>query len=166
MPDETERLIVREKGTIHSSLNIIMPDIITGLDSLPSNVIMVVDDDRDVLTVTTMMLERNGRKVHAFSDPSLALKHLTDGCTECGLVISDVIMSGMTGIELAISAKKLRPRLGFVVMSSLPIRKKEWRSIIPASGVIDDFLPKPFSMEELAGVVAKYGKEQLKSNDS
>jgi DNA-binding NtrC family response regulator len=159
-----KELIVREKVTIRPSLNMIMPNISTGLDS--SDVIMVVDDDRDVLTVTTMMLERNGHKVHAFSDPFLALKHLTDGCTECGLVISDIIMSGMTGIELAISAKKSRPLLRFVVMSSLPVRKKEWRSIIPASGVIDDFLPKPFSMEELAGVVARYGKEQLKPNDS
>ncbi len=126
---------------------------------------MIVDDDRDVLTVTTMMLERNGHKVHAFSDPSLALKHLTDGCAECYLVISDIIMSGMTGIELAISAKKSRPRLRFVVMSSLPIRKKEWRNVIPASGVIDDFLAKPFSMEELAGVVARYGKEQIRQTD-
>jgi DNA-binding NtrC family response regulator len=127
---------------------------------------MIVDDDKDVLTVTTMMLERNGHKVHAFGDPSLALKHLTDGCTECGLVISDIVMSGMTGIELAISAKKSRPQLRFVVMSSLPIRKKEWRNVIPASGVIDDFLAKPFSMEELAGVVARYGKEQIRQTDS
>jgi DNA-binding NtrC family response regulator len=127
---------------------------------------MVVDDDRDVLTVTTMMLERNGHKVHAFNDPSLALKHLIDGCTQCSLVISDIIMSGMTGIELAICAKKSRPRLRFVIMSSLPIRKKEWRSIIPASEVIDDFLAKPFSMEEIAGIVARYGKEQLRQTDS
>jgi hypothetical protein len=30
--------------------------------------------------------------------------------------------------------------------------------------VIDDFLAKPFSMEEIAGVVAKYGKDRPKAS--
>lgn len=62
--------------------------------------IMVVDDDADVLTVIKMMSESRGHQVHAFRDPALALKHLMeDGCAECSIAISDIIMPRMAQLD-------------------------------------------------------------------
>jgi CheY-like chemotaxis protein len=126
--------------------------------------IMVVDDERDVLLVTKLMLERNGFKVHAFSDPSLALKHLKeDGCKDCRLVISDFKMPGMTGLELARYVKQARPEIRVFLTTAFPIRKEEWRKVLPSTG-IDDFIAKPFSSEELVDVIKKCAWQQHQPN--
>jgi DNA-binding NtrC family response regulator len=125
--------------------------------------IMIVDDDVDVLAVTKMMLERKGHEVHAFSDPVLALMHLEDGCKTCKIAISDVIMPGITGVELSKYAKEARPDLKFVVMSAMPVRKTEWREVMPFTKYMDDFVPKPFSLEELMDVIQRMEKQQATS---
>lgn len=79
--------------------------------------IMVVHDDEDVLFVIKMMLESRGHHVHAFSDPVLALKHLKeDGCAQCKIVISDIMMPKIIGVELSKYVKEARPDLKFVIM--------------------------------------------------
>jgi DNA-binding NtrC family response regulator len=94
--------------------------------------IMVVDDDADVLSVIKMMLESRGHQVHAFRDPALALKHLKeDGCAQCKIVISDIIMPKITGVELSKYLKEARPDLKVVIMSSMPVHRDEWRNLIP-----------------------------------
>lgn len=125
---------------------------------------MVVDDERDVLLVTKLMLERNGFEVHAFSDPSLALKHLKgDGCKDCRFVISDFKMPNMTGLELTRYVKQARPEMRVVLTTAFPIRKEEWRKVLPSTG-IDDFIAKPFSTEELIDVIKKCAGEQHQFN--
>lgn len=79
--------------------------------------IMVVHDDEDVLIVIKMMLENRGHHVHSFSDPVLALKHLKeDGCAQCKIVISDIMMPKIIGVELSKYVKEARPDLKFVIM--------------------------------------------------
>jgi len=128
--------------------------------------IMVVDDDVDVLAVIKMMLERRGYDVHAFSDPVLALRHLKeDDCKGCEIVISDIIMPKITGVELSKYVKESRPDLKFLIMSSMPVRKQEWRNLIPFTQYIDDLIPKPFSLEELTDAIKKLEREpKTKSN--
>ena len=65
----------------------------------------------------------------------------------------------MTGIEMAYHVKKARSDLRFVLMSAMPIRKDEWRDIVPMSENIDDFIPKPFSKKQLVQLVKKWEKE-------
>jgi len=123
---------------------------------------MVVDDDRDVLVTTKLMLERIGYQVHAFHDAASALKHVKDneGCKDCTITISDIKMSEMTGLELARYLKQARPQMKVVLMTSFPIRKEEWRKVLPSTG-IDDFITKPFSLEEIADVIIKCGRDHL-----
>ena len=126
---------------------------------------MVVDDDKDTLAVTRIMLERRGYSVQAFTDPNKALEHLKEhGCKECVMVLSDIKMPKMTGIELAKYVKDDFPKLPFILMSSMPIRKEEWRTILPFTQNIDDYVIKPFSLEELADIIRKHGKEQQEFN--
>jgi DNA-binding NtrC family response regulator len=109
------------------------------------------------------MLQKKGYDVHAFNDSSQALKHI-QSCKDCSIVISDIIMPEMTGVELAIHVKKAKPEIKFVLTSAMPIDRKDWRKILPASNKVDDFIAKPFSMKEIAEIIRKYGKEQSQQN--
>jgi two-component SAPR family response regulator len=64
-------------------------------------------------------------------------------------------MPGITGVELSKYVKEARPELIFVMMSAMPVQKEEWRNIIPFAKYMDDFIPKPFSLEELVDVIER-----------
>jgi len=53
---------------------------------------MVVDDDKDILTIITKGLENIGFEVPDFNDPLLAMRHIENGCKERELLVSDVRM--------------------------------------------------------------------------
>jgi CheY-like chemotaxis protein len=59
----------------------------------------VVDDDDDVRTVTYETIKELGYEVVALGDPSEALNQLTN--EQFDLLITDVAMPGMTGVEVA-----------------------------------------------------------------
>jgi len=112
------------------------------------------------------MIERKGHHVHAFNDPILALHYLKEeNSKECSIMISDIKMPKMTGIELSKYVKEARPELKFVTMSSMSVRKQEWRQIVPFTKYMNDFVGKPFSIEEIADMIRKFAQEQTERND-
>jgi CheY-like chemotaxis protein len=86
--------------------------------------ILVVNDEPDVTTMMKMTLERAGFRVDTFNDPALALKsykpHMYD------LVILDVIMPEMDGLELYTQLKRKDPGINvcFLTASSEPYREE------------------------------------------
>ena len=86
--------------------------------------ILVVNDEPDVTTMMKMTLERAGFRVDTFNDPVLALKsykpHMYD------LVILDVIMPEMDGLELYTQLKKKDSGINvcFLTASSEPYREE------------------------------------------
>jgi DNA-binding NtrC family response regulator len=49
--------------------------------------IMVIDDDKDIVRAVRSGLENISSQVHDFTDPILALKHVTQGCKQCGFCL-------------------------------------------------------------------------------
>lgn len=121
------------------------------------NSVLVVDDEQDLLTVMKGMLEREGYRVHDFTDPLAALGHAKD-CNDCGIIISDIRMPGMNGIQLVKSLKKLRPDIKVVLMTAFEVNKKEWQTIMPNTEV-DAFLTKPFRGLELVRAIERCAPE-------
>jgi CheY-like chemotaxis protein len=110
---------------------------------------MVVDDEEDLLAVTKKMLEINGYSVHAFDNPIKGLEHVeNEDCKECSIVVSDVRMPGMTGLELVMRLKKIRPEMRIVLMTAFKIHRHDLQNIIPSTEV-DAFLGKPFRIADL-----------------
>ncbi|WP_241558007.1 hybrid sensor histidine kinase/response regulator [Falsirhodobacter deserti] len=106
--------------------------------------VLAVDDDRLVLMNTAFMLEDLGYRVIEAHSGTEALKVLKDQHVD--LLITDQLMPRMSGIELATSARQLRPDL----------------PVILATGYTDletdlglPLLNKPFSLDQLQTLVCK-----------
>jgi CheY-like chemotaxis protein len=121
------------------------------------SVIMVVDDEPDLLTLTTKFLETEGYEVHAFGSPEAAIRHVKQGCTECTIVVSDIKMPGMSGFELTRRLKEMLPETRVVLMSSFVIQKEEFRKVMPSLNV-DEFVSKPFTKADIIDAVRKVGQ--------
>jgi DNA-binding NtrC family response regulator len=74
------------------------PDVDTHFNSSTKNTsgaigkytILVVEDNKDILDLITMILQQNNFNVHGFYDAPLALEHLKGGCKEGIMILSDV----------------------------------------------------------------------------
>lgn len=86
--------------------------------------ILYVDDEPDMTTMLKMALERAGFTVDTFNDPMLALENFKTDLY--GLVILDVMMSKMDGIELYNQLKKIEPgiKVCFLTASNEMYREK------------------------------------------
>jgi signal transduction histidine kinase/ActR/RegA family two-component response regulator len=89
-------------------------------EPLPSfttkSTILVVDDDEAVRDATVRMLRRCGYDVLENHSAEPALRRLAGG-EAVDLVLSDIVMPGMSGLDLARAVRKLRPSLPFVFIS-------------------------------------------------
>jgi FixJ family two-component response regulator len=116
---------------------------------------MIVDDEPDLLATTKTMLETEGYKVHAFTNPIAALNHVENGCKECVLLFSDIKMPEMSGFELVRRLKDLRPEMKVIFTSSFIIHKGEFVKVLPSTKA-DDFIQKPYSKIDLIEAIKKY----------
>ena len=69
------------------------------MSTLPS--VMVVDDEEELAHLFMELLKGSGYNTVAFTDPLLALEHFRSNPEQYSLILSDLIMPGMNGIELA-----------------------------------------------------------------
>jgi CheY-like chemotaxis protein len=108
----------------------------------PMMTVLVVDDDTDVRHVVAEFLESCGFRVLTAAGGADALDMLADGA-RVGVLVSDVRMPDMSGIELAERAKQVQPALRIVLTSGY---------FLPQP-VHHRFLRKPFRLKELEEAV-------------
>jgi DNA-binding NtrC family response regulator len=112
--------------------------------------VLVVDDDLAVGVIVARILEHAGYGVCLAFSGALALAALTSGAWDFTLVLSDVRMPGMNGIDLAHEVQRGWPDLPIILMSG-----DESRVTLAAHGLSAvPFLQKPFDQEELLGFVS------------
>ncbi|HLH08753.1 MAG TPA: response regulator [Terriglobales bacterium] len=80
-------------------------------------IILCVDDEDTPLTLRKLVLERMGYEVLTANSGEEALRVLAE--VRVDLVISDHLMPGMLGAELARRVKTLRPNLPFILLSGV-----------------------------------------------
>lgn len=86
-------------------------------DSNRKTEIMVVDDDKLVLFATTKILEKHGYKITPFNNPVLALEAIQKFPGKYSVVVSDQMMPGLTGLDLARKIKECAPELPVVLLT-------------------------------------------------
>jgi len=111
--------------------------------------VLLVEDEPSVRAVFARGLERKGCVVTTAGDAMVALAILRDGQT-FDVLVSDVMMPGIDGVELAFEAARMWPEMGIVLMSGyaeLPRHREA-----DARGI--RFLAKPFALAELVAAIA------------
>ena len=109
--------------------------------------ILVVEDDDAVRELTIDILTDLGYQVHAFSNVEEALDHTRNGEEPADLLLTDVVMPGMDGAELAEAVVKERPSIRVLYMSGYT------SNAIATHGVLDEginLLQKPFTQADIA----------------
>ena len=107
--------------------------------------VLLVEDEPMVRAVAERALTRHGYTVITASNGEEALEVIDRG-EEIALMISDVVMPGMDGPATVREARKTRPDLPILFMSGYA--EEQLRKSIDLDNV--GFLPKPFSVQELA----------------
>ncbi|MFT8736748.1 MAG: response regulator [Zymomonas mobilis] len=115
-----------------------------------SGKILLVEDEETVRNVASFGLVRQGYEVLTAENGEEALSILKKN-SEIDLLISDVVMPGMDGPSLGSEARKLKPNLPVLFISGYA--EEQLRRSISLEHVA--FLPKPFSIQDLAVAVSK-----------
>ncbi len=112
--------------------------------------IMVVDDERDILSILKRGLESKNRfKVDTFMDAESALESLKENSDDYyDLVLTDIRMPKINGFELYRRIRESNPHMKVVFITAFEINKDEFSKVIPSVDVID-FISKPVSMATL-----------------
>jgi DNA-binding NtrC family response regulator len=115
---------------------------------------MVVDDEADLLRMVEMYLKAWIFEVDGFTDPVKALGHFQKNPSFFSLVLTDVRMPQMSGIELAQHILRIKPETKIVLMTAFQIDSLDLETNLP---VVEykDILKKPFRLAEICGQVKK-----------
>jgi PAS domain S-box-containing protein len=112
--------------------------------------ILFVDDEKSVAYVGKKLLEHLGYEVTALTDSDAALIKFRDQPDNFDLIITDMTMPKMTGVQLAQEMRQSRPDLPIILCSGYS------DSITPEDAKIQGFqgyLPKPFRSAKLAQTI-------------
>jgi two-component system KDP operon response regulator KdpE len=105
--------------------------------------ILVVDDERQITRVLRSALESHGYNVAVAQDGAEALRAVEQFAPD--LVITDLSMPNMDGVELT---KSIR-RLGDTPIIVLSVREQDQTKVLALDSGADDYMTKPFSTPEL-----------------
>ncbi len=111
--------------------------------------ILLADDDKGTRDLVRRALEMDGHSVVMAEDGNEALVALTPGGFE--LLVADVQMPGLDGIELAKRAAALYPTIRLVLMSGYPDVLEKARGLEADRGA--RLLTKPFAIERIRAEV-------------
>jgi CheY-like chemotaxis protein len=114
--------------------------------------ILVLDDEDDIIAIFKKSLLREGFSVTGFTDSLLALEHFRNNSDNYELVLTDIRMRQMNGIEFASQVRRLNPTVKILVMSAYELNDLN----LEPSLHITEVLQKPLSPTQLRRAVSKY----------
>lgn len=117
-----------------------------------SKSILVLDDESDIVFTFKRYLEASGFAVYGFTDPSLALEHFGNNVGHYALVLTDIRMPNMDGLEFAARVRTLSRRVRILLMSAFDLKDLA----VESSLGISEILQKPLSPHQLREIVSKH----------
>lgn len=117
--------------------------------------ILIVDDEQSYRQLLSLVFETDGHKVRTAMNGRQALEALEQEPAE--VVISDVKMPDMDGIEMLRSLRSSSPDVGVVLMTAFASVETAREAFKLGA---DDFIQKPFDVEELKLIVRKTLEKQ------
>lgn len=132
-----------------------------------SQYILIVDDESDILSVVRRVLEEYGFRTCCFTNPYAALEHYTMLPKNHDLVISDLQMPNINGLEFIGKVKEINANVKAILMTSsfqmsdsqVLLLPNSNPSSSPSSSLnlkIDEFILKPFSIQKLVELISRH----------
>jgi two-component SAPR family response regulator len=118
---------------------------------LKRNLVMLVDDEIDIIGLFSEILTLNGINVRPFTNPKEALDDFKLNHDDYRLIISDVRMTPMSGVEFIAKIREIDPDVNLILMTAFELEGSQLKEI-----KTDEFFNKPIRMNDLVRVVKKY----------
>ena len=114
-------------------------------------IVSIVDDDVYIAQLFHDALSENidGISVFSFNDPVKAFEHYTENKENYALVISDLRMPGLNGLELLKKVKDSNPRVRTILMSAYNFEEEELYQSYMIEAVINSTIGKPVTINRL-----------------
>ncbi|GAB5047314.1 two-component system sensor histidine kinase NtrB [Thermodesulfovibrio sp. TK110] len=113
-------LPVKDRKTKHP----IEPELLKGKET-----ILVVDDDEQARGYISSFLKEYGYRIYEAKDGDEALKLYEKHKDEISLCLIDLVMPGISGIEVMKQIKKIKPETKVIIMSGYPVQFKDFISV-------------------------------------
>ena len=119
--------------------------------SANKKIVSIVDDDVYVAQLFHEALSENidGISVFSFTDPIMAFEHFLKNKENYALVISDLRMPGLNGLELLKKVKDSNPKVRTILMSAYNFEEEELYQSYMIEVVINSTIEKPVTMNRL-----------------
>ena len=115
--------------------------------------LIVVEDDPDLAQIFEVGLLMNGFLVDVFTNPEEALQNFRSNSKDYySLVLSDIRMPEMSGIQLARKVKEVNPSIKVVLITAYEVKGNEFSKVFPPIR-IDGFIQKPISITDLTNKI-------------
>ncbi|WP_027061744.1 response regulator [Mesorhizobium loti] len=114
--------------------------------------LLIVEDDESVRTLAARALERAGHAIDIAADGAQGLSMIRAAHGGYDLVVSDIRMPEMDGIEMAIAAAALYPAMKIMLMTGYADQRERAEEL---DGIILDVVQKPFTLAEIRARVDK-----------
>lgn len=117
-----------------------------------SGTVMVVEDETSVRELTSAVLRRAGYEVTAVGDGADAMARLDDQPGSIDVLVTDVVMPGMSGIDLAERVINRYPKAGVVLLSGYNAETLDLDRVVRRGAL---FLSKPVTSTDLLDAVRR-----------
>ena len=117
--------------------------------------VAIVDDELDIVNLFRDALNKiRGLSIFTFTEPLTAIEHIRMNKSKYAVVISDLRMPGINGMDLIYKIKKENPLIRTLLMTAFEVDDKVFEDYTK-NKIIDGFLQKPLKLSALESEVRK-----------
>ena len=114
-----------------------------------TKIISIVDDEIDIAKLFRDTLKRlPGLSIFTFTDPTMAIEHFALNKSSYVLVISDLRLPEINGLQLLKTVKDLNPKVKTVLITAFDVEDTLFQSYL-RDEIINGFAQKPISINNL-----------------
>jgi DNA-binding NtrC family response regulator len=115
---------------------------------------MVVDDEPDILAIIVGAMQKYQFPIEDFTNPVKALAHFEHYAGDYALVLSDIRIPGMSGLEFLNFVKRVRPDIPIMAMTAYSASGEDIAKAVPWIKK-EEIMHKPFKALEICAAVKK-----------
>ncbi|MCQ2462704.1 MAG: response regulator transcription factor [Clostridia bacterium] len=124
--------------------------------------ILIVDDDIAISQLVSDALQDEGFKTVVINDSSQAIEYIKKHHSHISVIILDIMMPGISGLEIC---KKIRDSV-FCPIIFMTAKSKTVDTVVGLEMGADDYISKPFVVEELVARVKAHIRRELRTENS